>query len=108
MSSAMEPRCERCGADTPGGRQEELDDGRIRCGSCGHEFRPYGAVQREPSPSNSARRQELLERIEQALRRADADGRRGDAAVLYAASQHIDYLGREYDAERTANELGQP
>ena len=108
MSSVMEPLCERCGTDAAGGRQNEGDDGRVRCGSCGHEFRPYGAVQREPSPPNSARRQELLDRIEQALRRADADGRREDAAVLYAASQHIDHLGREYDAERAANEFGQP
>lgn len=96
----MEPLCDRCGTDAAAGQQTALDDGRIRCGSCGHEFRPSDAVQREPDPPNAQRRQQLLEQLDAALRRADADDRRDDAAVLYAASQQISYLGRAYDAER--------
>lgn len=88
----MEPLCEKCGTDAAGGRQHALGDGRLRCGTCGHEFRPHGGPEREPEPSNAARRTELLERIDQALHRADADSRRDDAAVLYAAREHIRYL----------------
>lgn len=95
----QEPLCEKCGTDAAGGPQVTLDDGRVRCGTCGHVFRPYDAVGREPAPPNSERRQRLLERVDEALRRADRDGRREDAEVLYAAGQHLDYLGRAYDAQ---------
>lgn len=95
----QEPLCEKCDTDAAGGPQETLDDGRMRCGTCGHVFRPYDAVGREPARPNSERWQRLLERVEQAFRRADCDGRREDAEVLYAVRQRIDYLGREYDAE---------
>lgn len=101
MSMVVEPLCEKCGTDAAGGQQEELADGRIRCGSCGNVFRPFGAPVRELSPPNAGRRQTLLKEIDSALRRADEDGRREDAQVLFAASQQIAYLGREYDAERS-------
>jgi hypothetical protein len=41
VNMVAEPLCEKCGTDVVGGRQERLDDYRVRCGSCGHVFVPY-------------------------------------------------------------------